>query len=114
MAANNAVTTGTQPAPTPNVPATGQVGPTVDVADRIAPLVRRLDTVLVVFVLAFAFLTASFAAANSDFFGQAAVGRLLAGGRYTFCVDPFACTTDSVYWTNHSWLFGLVVHAIYD
>ncbi len=114
MAANNAVTTSPQPATTTAVPETGQVGPSSSLADRIAPLVRRLDAVLVVFVLAFAFLTASFAVANSDFFAHAAVGRLLAEGRYTFGVDPFTCTTNSVYWTNHSWLFSLIVHAVYD
>ncbi len=76
--------------------------------------VSRLDATLVVGVLAFAFLVASYAAANSDFFGQVAAGRLLAQGRYHFGTDPFACTTEGVYWTNHAWLFDLVAYAVYD
>src|SRR5258707_14690561 len=83
-------------------------------ADEIAPWARRLDALLVVVILAFAFLTASFAASNSDFFFQTATGKLLAQNRYQFGVDPFACTTENVYWANHAWLFGVVAHAVYD
>src|SRR5713226_3439351 len=72
------------------------------------------DALLVVVILAFAFLAASFAATNNDLFFQMATGKLLAQNRYHFGVDPFACTTENVYWTNHSWLFGVVTHAVYD
>jgi tetratricopeptide (TPR) repeat protein len=64
-------------------------------------------------VLAFAFLAASFAVRNSDFWMHLASGRLLAGGNYHFGVDPFAYTTQGVYWANHAWLFDLLVYLLF-
>jgi hypothetical protein len=64
-------------------------------------------------VLAFAFLAASFPARNSDFWQHLAAGRLLARGEYTFGADPFAYTTQGVYWANHAWLFDLGLYAGY-
>jgi hypothetical protein len=75
---------------------------------------RRLDALLVVVVLLFAFLVASFPVYTSDFFRQLATGRLLAQGAYPFGADPFCWSTDGVYWANHSWLFGLVVYGLYQ
>ncbi len=40
-----------------------------------------------------------------------AAGRLLANGEYAFGHDPFAYTTENVYWANHSWLFDLTLYA---
>jgi len=115
MATNESVTPSPQAAATTSIPLPPPaVGPAPSVEDRVAPAAARLDALLVLAVVAFAFLSASFAAANSDFFLQTAAGRLLAEGRYHFGVDPFACTTEGVYWTNHSWLFGVVTHAVYD
>jgi tetratricopeptide (TPR) repeat protein len=115
MAANESITSqpqaGGSDAATIPLPAPAKAPPT---ADPLALWAKRLDALLVVVTLAFAFLTASFAASNSDFFFQAATGRLLAQNRYTFGVDPFACSTENVYWANHSWLFGVVTHAVYD
>jgi tetratricopeptide (TPR) repeat protein len=64
-----------------------------------------VDRVLIGLVLVFAFLAASFAVRNSDFWLHLAGGRLLAEGRYQFGVDPFAFTTENHYWANHAWLF---------
>jgi tetratricopeptide (TPR) repeat protein len=68
---------------------------------------------LVVAVLAFAFLAASFPAVNSDLWRHLAAGRLLRSGDYTFGADPFAYTTQGVYWVNHSWLFDLASYLAY-
>jgi hypothetical protein len=73
-----------------------------------------LDALLVALVLVFAFLIASVPATNPDFFRQAAVGRLIVQGAYAFGVDPFSFAADDVYHVNHSWLFGLLVYALYQ
>ena len=36
---------------------------------------------------------------------------MLAHGQYEFGSDPFAYTTDAVYWANHAWLFDLGLYA---
>jgi tetratricopeptide (TPR) repeat protein len=85
--------------------------PVVPATPSHSPPVARTDAFLAALVLAFAFLSASFAARNSDFWLHLASGRLLAHGQYTFGADPFAYTTDGVYWANHSWLFDLGLYA---
>jgi hypothetical protein len=75
---------------------------------------RVFDLLLAVVVLVFAFLTASFAVRNSDFWMHLAGGRLLAEGRYQFGVDPFAYTTEGTYWANHAWLFDLALYLLYS
>ncbi|MBY0523661.1 MAG: tetratricopeptide repeat protein [Gemmataceae bacterium] len=77
---------------------------------RVAAEMACLDRVLVLLVLVFAFLVASFAARNSDLWMHLATGRALAHGEYTFGVDPFAHTTSNVYWTNHNWLYDLIFY----
>ena len=73
-----------------------------------------LDTALVVVVLLFAFLVASFPVINSDFFRQLATARLLLQGEYHFGVDPFVYSpADSDYFVNHSWLFALMMYGLY-
>ena len=72
---------------------------------------RWADAVLAILVLTFAFLAASFAVRNSDFWLHLATGRLIAHGNYAFGSDPFAYTTQGVYWANHAWLFDLVLYA---
>ena len=42
-----------------------------------------------------------------------ATGRLLAHGEYTFGADPFAYTTEQVYWANHAWLYDLGLYRLY-
>ena len=75
---------------------------------------RTIDVLLVSMVLVFAFLAASFAVRNSDFWMHLAAGRLLAKGDYQFGVDPFAYTTQNVYWANHAWLFDLLLYWLYQ
>jgi hypothetical protein len=66
---------------------------------------RLLDRLLMIGVLALAFLLASLPARNSDVWLHLASGRLLARGQYHFGVDPFAFTTHGVRWVNPSWLY---------
>jgi tetratricopeptide (TPR) repeat protein len=73
-----------------------------------------LDSALVVVVLLFAFLVASFPAINSDFFRHAAIGRLLLQGQYQFGTDPFVYTAGDGYFVNHSWLFDLLIFKLYQ
>src|SRR5712691_11301163 len=84
--------------------------PVVETAATARPA-RWPDAVLAALVLAFAFLAASFAARNSDFWLHLATGRLLAQGEYAFGSDPFAYTTQGAYWANHAWLFDLALYA---
>src|SRR6516165_2993661 len=57
-----------------------------------------LNALLALVVLAFAGLVASFAARNTDVWRHLAAGRLLAQLNYRFGNDPFAYTTQGVYW----------------
>ena len=74
---------------------------------------RVLDAALGGVVLVFAFLAASFVARNGDLWQHLAAGRLLARGDYQFGVDPFAYTTQGVYWANHSWLFDWLLYGVF-
>jgi hypothetical protein len=74
---------------------------------------RRLDLLLTGGALALAFLASSFVARNSDLWRHLAGGRLLAQGRFQFGVDPFAYTTQGVYWAHHAWLFDLLLYGLY-
>src|SRR5579871_6717719 len=73
---------------------------------------RGWDWTLTVLVLVLAFLTASFLARNSDLWFHLGTGRLIAQGQYSFGQDPFAYTTQGVYWANHSWLFDLSLYGL--
>ena len=72
------------------------------VCDRLRRQSRTIEFVLAGVVLVFAFLLASFAVRNSDFWLHLATGRLIASGGYQIGVDPFASTTEGVRWVNHS------------
>jgi hypothetical protein len=74
---------------------------------------RWLDGLLVLLLLTFAFLSASFPIAHSDFFLHAATGRLIAQGEFSFGSDPFTFGSEGRYWVNHSWLFDLLVYSVY-
>lgn len=65
-------------------------------------------------LLLLAFLLASFAIRNSDFYLRLATGRLIAQGEYQFGTDPFCFTTENVYWANPSWLYDLLVYLIHQ
>lgn len=78
---------------------------------QLAAEIARLDGAHVVVVLALAFLLASFAVRNSDFWMHLATGRLLAHGQYRFGVDPFSYTSTD-YWANHAWLYDLLQYAL--
>jgi hypothetical protein len=115
MPADAPATTGIQrPSETPSIPLAPLPRPPAMSVEQFAHRRGWLDALLVALVLAFAFLIASFPAANPDFFRQAAVGRLIVQGAYAFGVDPFSFAADDVYQVNHSWLFGLLVYALYQ
>src|SRR5262245_9962586 len=73
---------------------------------------RPLDGLLVLALLTFAFLVASFRAANSDLFLHLATGRLVAQGAYPFGQDPFTFAASG--WINHTWLYSLGLFAAYS
>src|SRR5262245_11749808 len=89
------------PQPSPVAPAATAPG---------GPGWRRLLGLL---VLVLAFLAASFHARNSDLWFHLATGRLLARGEFSFGTDPFASTTQGVYWACHAWLFDLALYGLY-
>src|SRR5262245_42088236 len=95
-------TTGLQVAPLPGPPGDGP-----------APPYRGLDFALSGVVLLFAFLVASFVAINHDLWLHLASGRLLARGEYRFGIDPFAYTTEGVYWANPSWLYDWLLYGLH-
>ena len=68
----------------------------------------------VLFVLIFAFLIASSPIRNSDFWMHLASGRLIATGGCQLGVDPFAYTTQGVYWANHAWVFDFGLYELYS
>src|SRR5262245_45163435 len=81
--------------------------------ERLLARVQVLDGLLVVLVLAFAFLVASFPANNTDLFQHLAAGRLIAEGAYPFGSDPFTFGSEGAYWANHPWLFDLLSYLVY-
>src|SRR5262245_6253714 len=81
-------------------------------SEQLAVEITRLDRVLVVLVLAFAFLSASFTARNTDLWQHLAVGRMIVAGEYHFGTDPFAFTTETVYWAHHAWFVDLIVYGV--
>src|SRR5262245_7195928 len=82
--------------------------PSDPVCDRLRRQSRVMELVLAGIVVVFAFLVASFAVRNSDFWLHLATGRLIANGGYQIGVDPFASTTEGIRWVNHSWLFDWI------
>jgi hypothetical protein len=73
----------------------------------------RKGLFLTFLVLVLAFLSASFLARNSDLWFHLATGRLLAQGQFAFGTDPFAYTTEKVYWAHHAWLFDLGLYGLH-
>src|SRR5581483_4786020 len=102
------------PAPAPVESPAGDEPPAHEGTMEHAALLQRLDVLLAIFVLAFAFLSASFPVRNSDFLQNLAVGRLMAHGEYRFGSDPFTVAGDHSGWVNHAWLFGLITYAVYQ
>jgi hypothetical protein len=79
--------------------------------EQLARELSRLDWVLAGAVLVLAFLAASYAIRNGDFWFHLATGRIIAHGKYTFGVDPFSYTVGpETYWANHSWLYDLTIY----
>jgi tetratricopeptide (TPR) repeat protein len=81
-----------------------------DTGVRFQSTVGALNGLLVILLLALAFLMAASPVRNSDFWMHLATGREMAQQRYEFGKDPFSYTTAGVYWTNHSWLFDWVLY----
>lgn len=78
-------------------------------------MIRRLwpfDKLLILALMIFAFLVASFKAANSDVLLHLATGRLVAQGAYPFGQDPFTFTARE--WVNPTWFYSLQLFALYE
>src|SRR5262245_52754592 len=74
-------------------------------AERAARMMLGLEWLMLPVILALAFMLASFAVRNSDFWMHLATGRLIAEGNYEFGKDPFSFATEGRTWVNHAWLF---------
>jgi hypothetical protein len=91
-----------EPIPTPPAPEVPLTPP---------PGMALLDLLLVLGMVAFAFVVASFRAMNSDVYLHLAVGRLIAQGQYPFGEDPF--TFGASGWINHAWLYSLGLYLLH-
>ena len=102
---SGAATSATIPLPPPAVP-------TMTATDQMLALIRRFDRLLGLVVLFLAFLLASFAVRNSDFWMHAATGRALVHEKRLTIPDPFSYTSTSA-WINHSWLYDVILYVVY-
>jgi hypothetical protein len=103
------------PAEAPSLPLPPPPQPAPLDAAKVLRQCGWFDAALVVIVLLFAFLVASFPAVNPDFFGQAAIGRMILNGEYRFGVDPFVYSPEETdYFVNHSWLFAVLMYGLYQ
>jgi hypothetical protein len=108
--------------PPPAVPHRGDLPSVKGSADRpltpeaLARATRQLDWLLIGLLLVLAFLVASFAIHNGDFWLHLATGRALAEGTYNVFSgsDPFSYMTEGIRWVNHSWLFDWLVYGLYN
>jgi len=75
---------------------------------------RPVDIAIGLLVLLAAFLTASFAARNTDLYRHLASGRLIANGEYPIGSDPLSFTGAERPWVNTNWLFELGIYALYS
>lgn len=73
-----------------------------------------VDLALAVLVFAAAFLTASFAARNSDVWLHLAAGRNIAHGQLALGTDPFSYSGADRPWVQSSWLFDVLLYALYS
>lgn len=74
---------------------------------------RRHDRVLAALVVLVAFILASFPVVNSDVWMRLRTGQLIVNGEFTFWEDPFCYTSAGAVWVHTSWLFDVLVYAIY-
>ncbi|QVL30494.1 hypothetical protein KIH39_16730 [Telmatocola sphagniphila] len=72
------------------------------------------DMLLTAMTLGLAFLIASFAVRNSDFWQYLSAGRLLSEGNYSFGNDPFGYGQPEKYWVNHAWGFDWIIYQLYS
>src|SRR5262245_27695476 len=82
-------------------------------AERAARMMLGLEWLMLPVILALAFMLASSAVRNSDFWMHLATGRLIAEGNYEFGKDPFSFATEGRLWVNHSWLYDLLLYKAY-
>ena len=83
-------------------------------APAIRPIIRGLDWLNALVVVALGVFVASFAVRNSDFWLHLATGRLIASGAYPFGLDPFSSVDPAPVWINHSWLYDLLVYLLHN
>src|SRR5437763_4021896 len=75
---------------------------------------QGVDFALIGVVLLFAFLAASFVETGRDLWLHLATGRALAAGEYHFGSDPFAYTSEGIYWVNPSWLSDWLLYVLHS
>src|ERR1051326_8464610 len=79
--------------------------------DRLRRVARYLEYTILAVALLFAFLTASSAVRNADFWLHLATASRQ---NYEIGVDPFAYTTAGRSWVNHAWLYERLVRTAYE
>lgn len=105
------------PAPTLETPADPSVPPPPPEPPKQATWPQwflGVDNALIVMALLFVFLMGSYAARNSDIFRHLATGQRLMKGTYSLGSDPFSYTGADRPWVNQSWLFDLMMYAVYS
>src|SRR5262249_42461660 len=119
---NDAITLPASPsavetAPRPSLAGPSPSGEASAPSEPLPPAPSRvpvLNSLLLILLLSLGFFLASFTAQNTDLMLHLATGRALLEGKYQFGVDPFAYTTEGIYWANTSWLFDLLTYAILE
>lgn len=75
---------------------------------------KTRGSILAVFLCGLAFLLASTPARNSDVWLHLASGRLLSATGLPDGTDPFASTTQGVFWVNPAWLSDLLLYRLHQ
>lgn len=84
---------------------------------RFDKMLLILEKAHIPIVLVVAFLLASVAVRNSDFWMHLATGKKIVNGEYKFFGagnDPFTYGTESLRWVNHSWLYDVLLYALWS
>ncbi len=79
---------------------------------RVAP--AGTDVIVVFLVLLAAFFLASMPSRTSDFWRHLATGQSLLNGEYQFGADSFSFASSGIYWDNHSWLYEVILYALFQ
>jgi len=86
-------------------------------AERFDLVYLWIERAHIPLVLAIAFLLASFAVRNSDFWRHLATGKKIASGEYKFFGagnESFTYGMEKVRWVNHSWAYDVLLYGLWS